>query len=72
MPEMKLFDIPGDDRFPALCLSLDGKRYRISGVDASRFGLKLKDAARRNYGNIDLHVRPDVIAECELTLLDKA
>lgn len=54
------------DRFPGLVLTLDGKRYRISLNDASRFGMQLSDAAKSAVGRVDIDVLRELVAECEV------
>ena len=56
-----------NSRFPRLYLELDGKRYLIETVDASRLGRMLADAARASVARVDIDVLRPVVCEIEIT-----
>lgn len=56
---------PGE-RFPQLCLTIDGKRYQVSASAASLFGRQLAEAARWTVARVDVDVLRPLIAEIEI------
>lgn len=60
--------VPGD-RFPGIYLAIDGKRYLVRTVDASRFGQVMADAARWTVARVDIDVLRLVILEIEASEL---
>lgn len=57
------------ERFPDLCLTFEGRRYRLKTSHASRFGQALADAARRtvNRGHVDVGDRLLAVV-CEIEI----
>lgn len=64
--KLAIGEIAGDHRFPTLCLTLDGKRYRIGGAAAHQFGYALMEAARLAVNRVDPEVLREAVAEVDL------